>query len=79
MITPKFKKFNIETYRPGKSKIKKFKNVIKLSANESALGMSSKAKKIIIDKKINLARYPDGKSHDLRKEISKNINVALIR
>jgi len=71
MMTPKFKKFNIETYRPGKSKIKKFKNIIKLSANESALGMSPKAKKIIIDKQINLARYPDGKSQDLRKQISK--------
>ena len=71
MITPKFKKFNIETYRPGKSKIKKFKNIIKLSANESALGMSAKAKKIISNKKINLERYPDGKSQDLRKEISK--------
>jgi histidinol-phosphate aminotransferase len=71
MITPKFKKFNIETYRPGKSKIKKFKNIIKLSANESALGMSPKAKKIIINKNVNLVRYPDGKSQDLRKEISK--------
>ena len=71
MITPKFKKFNIETYRPGKSKIKKFKNIIKLSANESALGMSSKAKKILSKKKINLERYPDGKSQNLRKEISK--------
>ena len=71
MTTPKFKKFNIETYRPGKSKIKKFKNIIKLSANESALGISPKVKKIITDKKINLARYPDGKSQDLRKEISK--------
>ena len=71
MITPKFKKFNIETYRPGKSKIKKFKKIIKLSANESALGMSPKAKKIINDKKINLTRYPDGKSQELRKEISK--------
>ncbi len=71
MNTPKFKKFNIETYRPGKSKIKKFKNIIKLSANESALGMSPKAKKIIAKKKINLERYPDGKSQDLRKVISK--------
>ena len=71
MTTPKFKKFNIETYRPGKSKIKKFKNIIKLSANESALGISPKVKRIITDKKINLARYPDGKSQDLRKEISK--------
>ena len=37
MTTPNFKKFNIEAYKPGKSKVKKLKNVIKLSANESAL------------------------------------------
>ena len=43
MITPNFKKFIIEAYKPGKSKVKKLKNVIKLSANESALGMSPKA------------------------------------
>jgi len=47
MTTPNFKKFDIEAYKPGKSKVKKLKNVIKLSANESALGMSPKAKKII--------------------------------
>ena len=46
-MTPNFKKFKIEAYKPGKSKVKKLKNVIKLSANESALGMSPKAKKII--------------------------------
>ena len=40
MTTPKFKKFNIEAYKPGKSKVKRLKKVIKLSANESALGMS---------------------------------------
>ncbi|MDC3016466.1 histidinol-phosphate transaminase [Candidatus Pelagibacter sp.] len=71
MITPNFKKFNIEAYRPGKSKIKKFKKVIKLSANESALGMSPKAKKIISNKNLNLDKYPDGKSQNLRKAISK--------
>ena len=71
MTTPKFKNFNIEPYRPGKSKIKKIRNIIKLSANESALGMSPKAIKIILNKKLNLERYPDGKSQDLRKEISK--------
>jgi histidinol-phosphate aminotransferase len=71
MTTPKFKKFNIETYRPGKSKIKKLRKIVKLSANESALGMSPKAIKIISDKKLNLERYPDGKSEILRKEISK--------
>jgi len=71
MTTPKFKKFNIEAYKPGKSKIKKLKKIVKLSANESALGMSPKAIKIISDKKLNLERYPDGKSDILRKEISK--------
>ena len=71
MTTPKFKNFNIEPYKPGKSKIKKLKKIIKLSANESALGMSPKATKIISNKKLNLERYPDGKSQNLRKEISK--------
>ena len=71
MTTPKFKKFNIEAYKPGKSKIKKLKKIVKLSANESALGMSPKAIKIISNKKLKLERYPDGKSEILRKEISK--------
>ncbi len=78
MINLKFKKINIEAYKPGKSKVKKFKNVIKLSANESALGISPKAKKIITKKHLNLDKYPDAKSQDLRKSISKfyhcNIN-----
>jgi histidinol-phosphate aminotransferase len=46
MVTPKFKKFKIEAYKPGKSKVRKLKKVIKLSANESALGISPMAKKI---------------------------------
>jgi histidinol-phosphate aminotransferase len=71
MTTPNFKKFNIEAYKPGKSKIKKLRKIVKLSANESALGMSPKAIKIISNKKLNLERYPDGKSEILRKEISK--------
>ncbi len=71
MITPKFKKFNIEPYKPGKSKIKKLKKVIKLSANESALGMSPKAKRLISNKNLVLDKYPDGKSQNLRNEISK--------
>ena len=71
MTTPKFKKFKIEAYKPGKSKLKKLKKVIKLSANESALGMSPRVAKIISNQKLNLERYPDGKSELLRKEISK--------
>ena len=71
MITPKFKKFNIEAYKPGKSKVNKLRKVIKLSANESALGISPKAKRIISIKKLTLDKYPDGKSTNLRKSISK--------
>ena len=57
MSTPKFKKFNIEAYKPGKSKINKIKKVIKLSANESALGMSPLAKKAISKKNLLLDKY----------------------
>ena len=71
MTTPKFKKFKIEAYKPGKSKFKKLKKIIKLSANESALGMSPSVAKIISNQKLNLERYPDDKSELLRKEISK--------
>ena len=71
MSNPKFKKFNIEAYKPGKSKIRKLKKVIKLSANESALGMSPRAKRFISSKKLSLDKYPDGKSENLKKAISK--------
>ena len=67
----KFKTFNIEPYKPGKSSIKNLKRIIKLSANESALGMSLKVKKIISNKKLNFSRYPDGNSKALKKQISK--------
>ena len=71
MSTPKFKKFNIEAYKPGKSKINKINKVIKLSANESALGMSPLAKKVISQKNLVLDKYPDGKSTNLKMAISK--------
>ena len=71
MSTPKFKKFNIEAYKPGKSKINKIKKVIKLSANESALGMSPLSKKAISKKNLVLDKYPDGKSTNLKMAISK--------
>ena len=47
----KYRKINIETYRPGKSKLGKIKNLIKLSANESALGPSPKAIKAFVKNK----------------------------
>ena len=70
MNIPKFKKLNISAYKPGKSKIKRFKKTIKLSANESALGMSPKVKKILLNKSLNFSKYPDGKSKNLRKKIA---------
>ena len=71
MTIPKFKTFRIEPYKPGKSNISKIKNIVKLSANESALGVSPKAKKALSNKNLILSKYPDSKSKILRKEISK--------
>ena len=77
MTVPTFKKLRIEAYKPGKSYINKIKNTIKLSANESALGVSPKVKKVLSNKNLNLSKYPDSKSKILRKEISKKFNCDL--
>ena len=74
MTVPMFKKFRIEAYKPGKSNIGKVKNVIKLSANESALGVSPRVKKVLNSKNVVLSKYPDGKAKNLRREISKKFN-----
>ena len=68
MSLPKFKNIGFESYKPGKSKLSRIKNIIKLSANESALGTSPKAKKEI-NRKINLSKYPDSQSKYLRLSI----------
>ena len=73
MTLPKFKNIGFETYKPGQSKLSRIKNIIKLSANESALGVSSKAKKEI-NKNIKLSKYPDSKSKNLRLKISKKFS-----
>ena len=74
MTVPKFKTFRIEAYKPGKSNIGKIKNIIKLSANESALGFSPKVKKVLSNRNLILSKYPDSKAKVLRKEISKKFN-----
>ena len=79
MIIPKFKTFKIEAYKPGKSNIRKILNPIKLSANESALGVSPKAKKILQNKELVISEYPDSKAKNLRKEISKKYKCDLDR
>ena len=71
MTQLKFRKINIESYRPGKSTLGKIKNLVKLSANESALGVSSRVKKLNL-KNINIEKYPDSKCKALRNQIAKN-------
>ena len=71
MTVPKFKIIKIEAYKPGKSNLGKIKNITKLSANESALGVSTKVKKVLKVRNINLSRYPDGGAKLLKREISK--------
>ena len=79
MTTISFRKINIEAYKPGKSSLKKLKKVIKLSANESALGMSPRIKKALSNKNLNFFRYPDGKSKILRNQISKKFKCDVER
>ncbi len=74
MISPSFRKINLQAYKPGKSLIKKNDRVIKLSANESALGISDRAKKALKAFNSNISKYPDGKFKELIKVISKKYN-----
>jgi histidinol-phosphate aminotransferase len=74
MTVPKFKKFRIQAYNPGISNIGKVQNIIKLSANESALGVSPKARKVLKNKNLILSKYPDSKAKILRQNISNKFN-----
>ena len=74
MTTPTFKKIKLEAYKPGKSFLNKKKNIIKLSANESALGMSKNASKVLKKFRGDISKYPDGKFKELTSIISKKYN-----
>ena len=74
MISPSFRKINLQAYKPGRSIIKKNDKVIKLSANESALGISDRAKKVLKNFNSNISKYPDGKFVELINAISKKYN-----
>tara|TARA_Y100000992_G_C21264547_1_gene493221 strand:- start:1179 stop:2264 length:1086 start_codon:yes stop_codon:yes gene_type:complete len=71
MTALRFKRFKIEAYKPGRSSVRKIKRIVKLSANESALGVSTRVKKVISKNNVNFFRYPDGQSQELRYQISK--------
>ena len=74
MISPSFRKINLQAYKPGRSITKKNDRVIKLSANESALGISNRAKKVLKNFNSNISKYPDGKFVELINAISKKYN-----
>ena len=72
MKLTKFKELKFKSYKPGKYEIpslKEKRKIIKLSANESALGASSKVKAILRNN-ISTSKYPDYTSKLLRKQIS---------
>ena len=71
MRFPKPNNIVAEKYVAGMSLFKSKLAKIKLSANESALGMSPLAKKAISQKNLVLDKYPDGKSTNLKMAISK--------
>ena len=71
MTLPTFRNIKIDAYKPGRSKLNKKINIIKLSANESALGMSPRVLKILKNNKIKFSKYPDSKANNLRRFISK--------
>tara|TARA_B100000965_G_scaffold335246_1_gene301026 strand:+ start:383 stop:1468 length:1086 start_codon:yes stop_codon:yes gene_type:complete len=71
MTAPTFRKINIETYKPGRSMSKKNKRVIKLSANESALGTGKKVNQVLKNLNKKISKYPDSKFRSLTHLISK--------
>ena len=74
MSLPKSKTVNVELYVGGIAKIQDMKNPVKLSANESALGPSPNVLNIFKEK-LDLKKYPDGNSENLKRTISRTFNI----
>jgi len=75
MMFPKPNKIVAEKYVAGMSLFKSKLAKIKLSANESALGPSPKAKKEYIKVSKSFARYPDSDGTFLRKTLSNKFKL----
>jgi len=75
MRLPKPNNIIIEKYVAGMSVFKNRLAKIKLSANESALGPSPKAKKEYIKVSKSFARYPDSDGTYLRETLSKKFKI----
>ena len=77
MTFPKPNNIVAEKYVAGMSLFKSKLAKIKLSANESALGPSPKAKKEYINVSKSFARYPDSDGTYLRKTLSNKFKLDL--
>lgn len=67
---PRASILEIAAYKPGRSKAGAGVAARKLSANESALGTSPRAREAYIDAAMNLHRYPDGSTTLLRQALA---------
>ncbi len=74
IIKPKKSILDIKPYIPGKSGSKNNKKIIKLSSNETPLGTSAKALKILKES-FSASRYPDGSSNNLRKLLAHKFKI----
>ena len=75
MTLPKPIKFKVERYIGGLSQFKKIENLIKLSANESALGPSPKAIEAFENEKNKIFKYPESDSNSLREALSTKFDI----
>ena len=75
MTLPKPRKIETERYEGGLSQFKKIDNLIKLSANESALGPSPRAIEAFQKEKDKIFKYPESESSSLRDIISEKFNI----
>ena len=75
MTLPKPRKIEIERYEGGLSQFKKIDNLIKLSANESALGPSPRVIEAFQKEKDKIFKYPESESSSLRDIISEKFNI----
>ncbi|HEV7234193.1 MAG TPA: histidinol-phosphate transaminase [Sphingorhabdus sp.] len=65
----------INAYTPGKAKSDDGRVLIKMSANENALGCSPDATAALVDARGSLARYPDPASNALREALGAHFSL----
>lgn len=74
-VKPRPSILDIAAYKPGRSKARAGLAALKLSANESALGTSPKAREAFLAAADNLHRYPDGQASGLREALARRFDL----